>query len=172
MLDLSNVIISKNPEYKTYLRKAYSNAWSNSTDNSTKVWSVLICRDKIILGVNHFVKGFDYKNISEIPRELKYANILHAEQDAIHKAAQYGIMTQDSTLYAPWFACSECMKAIINSGISKVVGHLQIMEKPHKLQDSINESLKTMNKAGLELILYDGKIGKVKSMFSGEIWEP
>lgn len=46
---------------------------------------------------------------------------LHAEQNAIMQAALYGVSTKDSTLYCTHQPCSLCAKAIINSGVRRVV---------------------------------------------------
>lgn len=46
---------------------------------------------------------------------------LHAEQNAIMQAALYGVSTKGSTLYCTHQPCSLCAKAIINSGVTRVV---------------------------------------------------
>ncbi|MEN6521421.1 MAG: cytidine/deoxycytidylate deaminase family protein [Armatimonadota bacterium] len=46
---------------------------------------------------------------------------LHAEQNAIMQAALYGVSTKGSTLYCTHQPCSLCAKAIINSGVKRVV---------------------------------------------------
>ena len=45
---------------------------------------------------------------------------IHAEQDAINKAARNGIALDGATLYCTTFPCSMCAKSIISSGIKKV----------------------------------------------------
>ena len=46
---------------------------------------------------------------------------LHAEQNAIIQAANYGVSLKDSTIYTNCKPCSICTKMIINAGISKIV---------------------------------------------------
>jgi len=45
---------------------------------------------------------------------------LHAEQNAIIQAAQFGVSTQGGQIYITSNPCLNCAKAIINAGITKV----------------------------------------------------
>jgi len=45
---------------------------------------------------------------------------LHAEQNAIIQAAQFGVSTQGGEIYITSGPCLNCAKAIINAGITKV----------------------------------------------------
>lgn len=47
--------------------------------------------------------------------------VLHAESNAILKAAKTGVSTNDSTLYLTMSPCVDCSKLIIQSGIKRVV---------------------------------------------------
>lgn len=47
--------------------------------------------------------------------------VLHAESNAILKAAKTGVSTNDSTLYLTMSPCIDCSKLIIQSGIKRVV---------------------------------------------------
>ncbi len=46
---------------------------------------------------------------------------LHAEQNAIIQAANYGISIRGGTLYTTCFPCSICTKMLINAGIESLV---------------------------------------------------
>jgi dCMP deaminase len=46
---------------------------------------------------------------------------LHAEQNAIIQAANYGVSLKNSTIYTNCKPCSICTKMIINAGISRIV---------------------------------------------------
>ena len=48
-------------------------------------------------------------------------NVIHAEQNAIYAAAKAGIPLEGSTLYINLSPCTTCAKAIVMSGIKKVV---------------------------------------------------
>lgn len=47
--------------------------------------------------------------------------VLHAESNAILKAAKTGVSTNESTLYLTMSPCIDCSKLIIQSGIKRVV---------------------------------------------------
>jgi len=46
---------------------------------------------------------------------------LHAEQNAILQAAQYGISIKGATIYCTNHPCVLCAKMIINAGIEEIV---------------------------------------------------
>jgi dCMP deaminase len=49
---------------------------------------------------------------------------IHAETNAIIQAALHGISIKDSTCYLTHFPCLNCTKALINSGITRLVYHI------------------------------------------------
>lgn len=59
---------------------------------------------------------------------------VHAEQDAINKAAKQGISIDGATLYCTTFPCSMCAKSIISSGIKTVY---YIEDYPDKLSKEL-----------------------------------
>lgn len=62
----------------------------------------------------------------------------HAEQNCINFSARYGIAINGATLYSTNKPCSQCAKSIINSGIVKVVYHL---DYPDSLTDCILQDI-------------------------------
>lgn len=68
---------------------------------------------------------------------------VHAEQNAIAQAAQYGISVAGATLYVTHQPCSMCAKMVINAGIARIIYK---GEYPDPL------SLELLNEAGIELI--------------------
>lgn len=106
-----------------YLRKAYVAAKSMSTDPRTQVGAVLVNREgKIIETANMF--PYDVMEKEERWTKTEKPNyIVHAERNAVCRAAELGISTYNATLYAPWFACCICAQTIIQARIKRVVGH-------------------------------------------------
>jgi dCMP deaminase len=47
--------------------------------------------------------------------------VLHAESNAILKAAKMGTLTENSTMYCTLSPCKDCAKLILQSGIKRVV---------------------------------------------------
>jgi dCMP deaminase len=91
-----------------------------SKDTSTQVGAVIIdnkTRKVISSGYNGFPRYLDDSQIPQT-RPEKYLYVVHAELNAILHAERN---LSDCTLYVTSFPCSECMKAIIQTGIKTVI---------------------------------------------------
>jgi dCMP deaminase len=58
---------------------------------------------------------------------------VHAEVNAIAKAARRGIKIEGATMFATSFPCLICMRAIVASGIKKII-YMNDFYKPHHLE--------------------------------------
>lgn len=97
-------------------------SWSK--DPSSKIGAVLVGKHGQIIsqGYNGFARGVEDSERRLNDRELKYKYIVHAEANAIYNAIHNGATTADSTLYIYGLPiCCECTKAVIQSGVKKVV---------------------------------------------------
>ena len=56
------------------------------------------------------------------------SEVLHAESNAILKAAKMGISTDGSTMYVTLSPCKDCAKLILQSGIQRVV-YLELFKR-------------------------------------------
>ena len=91
-----------------------------SKDSSTQVGAVIFdnkTRKVVSSGYNGFPRGLNDELIPQT-RPEKYLYVVHAELNAILHAERN---LSDCTLYATSFPCSECMKAIVQTGIKRVV---------------------------------------------------
>jgi dCMP deaminase len=91
-----------------------------SKDPSTQVGAVIIdnkTRKLVSSGYNGFPRYIDDDQIPQT-RPEKYLYVVHAELNAILHAQRE---LASCSLYATVFPCSECMKAIIQTGIKLVV---------------------------------------------------
>lgn len=99
-----------------------------SRDPSTHVGSVIVDADNVLVstGYNSLPRGIDpdmyNKRLSRQDGE-KYYWIEHAERNAIYNAARRGTVLRGCKLYVPWTPCTDCARAIIQSGISEVIVH-------------------------------------------------
>jgi len=106
-----------------YLELAKSvSEWSK--DPSRKIGAIIVGEKGQIIsqGYNGFPRGIlDYpERYNE--RETKYKFVVHAEANAIYNAIHNGANTNGATIYVTGLpVCHECAKAIIQTGISKVV---------------------------------------------------
>jgi dCMP deaminase len=96
-----------------------------SKDPSTRVGCVVVGTANQVLsqGFNGFPRGADDSLVRYQDRDLKYKWIEHAERNAIYNAARTGTSLVGSTLYVPWFPCTDCARAIVQSGIAVAVSY-------------------------------------------------
>ena len=66
-------------------------------------------------------------------REIDKACSIHAEINVIAKAARKGIKIDGSVMFITSFPCLICMRAIIASGIKKII-YMNDFYKPHHLE--------------------------------------
>ena len=99
-----------------------------SKDPNTQVGACIVDKDNNILsiGYNGAPIGypddeFPWERESDDPTKTKYPYVCHSELNAILNAARNGTKLQDAILYVTLFPCNECTKAIIQSGIKKVI---------------------------------------------------
>jgi dCMP deaminase len=159
---------------REYLRQAYEFAAKNSTDRSTQNGAILVDGEGNIVawGANKFPMG-----VAETPERLerpeKYEWVVHAEQAAIFYAARNGIRTAGLTMYGTWVACNNCAKAIVDTGIIKVVGHKKTMDiAPERWLDPIEKGRQMFKEKGVVYELWEGDIGGIELLFNGQPFRP
>ncbi len=171
---------------REYLKLAYQQAY-NSPDPSTQCGAVIVIEDDyeddIVMGegCNGFHQGVKVTEERLCDRDKKLTFIEHAERTAIYHAIRdgyTGVHFRDSTMYAPWFACADCARAIIGVGIRKVVGHKLCQRMtPTRWEASIKDALTMFDEAGVEYSWWDGDVF-TKSLkpeallFNGEAYIP
>jgi dCMP deaminase len=154
------------------IRAAYVAALK-STDRSTKTGAVLVDSGwNVISGYNHHIPGYgDEPEHHERP--FKYAITEHAERDVILKAAKAGIKTEGLTMVAPWVACEDCARAIVLAGISQVICHKQCQDRNRPdWKGAVDTGLEILNRGGVELVVWDGKVGGIENLNNGNVWYP
>lgn len=80
--------------------------------------------------------------------DTKYAYVVHAELNAILNSPR---SVKDCTVYVSLFPCNECAKAIIQSGIKKVVYE----SDKYDGTDGNTASKRMLQQAGVELVQLD-----------------
>jgi len=102
-----------------------------SKDKSTKVGSIIVGPDNEIrsTGYNSFPRGINDDVLERHERPNKYLWFEHAERNAIYNAARVGTPLKGCTMYLFHLPCPDCARAIIQSGITKI-----IVSKENKLK--------------------------------------
>ena len=125
-----------------------------SKDNNTQVGACIVNAEKKIVsvGYNGMPRGC---SDDELPWEregeflaTKYPYVCHAELNAILNS---NVPLRDCTLYVTLFPCNECAKAIIQSGIRRVV----YLSDKYAGTDPITASRTMLHMAGVETEQYE-----------------
>lgn len=122
-----------------------------SKDPSTQVGAVIVDQEHKVIGIGYNGLPIGCSD-DEFPwdreggmLETKYAFVVHAELNAILNSTRD---LHGCTLYVSLFPCNECAKAIIQSGIRKIVYE----DDKYAAADNVIASKKMLNAAGVELV--------------------
>ena len=129
-----------------------------SKDNKTKIGVVIVGKDNEIVstGYNSFPRGINDDVEERQERPEKYFWFEHAERNAIYNAARIGVSTLGTTMYMTCgISCADCARAIINSGISKIVLREGKGATNEKWQESAERSMIMFKEAGVIITFFD-----------------
>lgn len=144
-----------------------------SDDLSTQCGAIIVPVNGILcMGWNHIPS-----KLAGHPERLvapdKYLYTEHAERSAIYDAARKGVSTTGATMYAPWAACTDCARGIIEAGIKTLVRHEKIMSAtPERWMEPIRVADIMLLEAGVNIIQYVGDLNCSQIRFNGEPWQP
>lgn len=126
-----------------------------------------------IQSCNNFPIGV-VENYARLQRPLKYNFIEHAERNAVFYAARAGIALNNLTMYVPWAACADCARAIICSGIRRVVVHQRMMDAtPEHWKESIANAMAMFQESKVEIVSFLGELPEAPQIrFNGQLWQP
>jgi len=93
-----------------------------SIDPTTKHGCIAVDADGGILstGYNSAPQGFADEEFP-LTRPEKYVDMVHSESNCIYMAARHATSVVDSTFYITGFPCRECLKAMIQVKVSKII---------------------------------------------------
>jgi dCMP deaminase len=125
-----------------------------SKDQSTKLGTVIVGPDHEIraTGYNSFPRGIidDVQERQERPAKYKWFE--HSERNAIYNAARHGVSLDDCVLYCTWPPCTDCARAIIQVGISKIV--LKSFDIPSRWVVDMTTSITMLKEAVIPIQLF------------------
>ncbi|HIJ10476.1 TPA: hypothetical protein HA278_00335, partial [Candidatus Woesearchaeota archaeon] len=83
--------------------------------------------------------------------------------------------TEGLTMYCPWICCADCARAIIQSGIKKVIGHQDLVDRtPERWKKSVDVGVDMLRDAGIQVGFWKGNVcgGRVNIRFNKEMISP
>lgn len=123
-----------------------------SKDPNTQVGACIVNQKKRVVGIgyNGLPKGcsddeFPWTNDSHEFLGNKYPFVVHAELNAILNST---LSLDNCTIYVSLFPCNECAKAIIQSGITKIVYE----DDKYATTDAVKASKSMLDASGVEYI--------------------
>lgn len=136
-----------------FMNVAKLTASDRSKDPNTQVGACIVNNDEKIVGTgyNGFPNGcsddeFPWERESLLGAlNTKYLYVVHAELNAILNSTT---SLSDCTIYVTMLPCNECAKAIIQSGISRVI----FEDDKYKDTDSCVASMKMFHAAGVSVM--------------------
>jgi dCMP deaminase len=158
-----------------WLAESYIAA-GQSADRSTQVGAVVVLGGELIgVGWNRFVSG-----VRESPerweRPAKYDYIIHAEVAATISSLVHGWSVMDATLYCSRPLCTECARVVIESGITRVVGHQKLrdfaLEFSPDWTNSIAVAVEMCEEAGVTVDWFDGPVDAAPILVGGTKFDP
>jgi dCMP deaminase len=158
---------------QTLMIEAYALAL-NSPDLSTQNGAFILSPEASVVGIGWNTLPLGVAVTPErLERPLKYEYTEHAERNAIYDAVRNGRSTLGGTMFCCWAACYDCARAIIQSGVSRVVTHKRMYdESSPRWVESIASALKMMEEAGVEYVLLEGELGCPPIRFNERLWTP
>jgi dCMP deaminase len=111
------------PNWDEYFMQMAVVAASRSKDRSVQVGAVIVDHHRNVraTGYNGFPRMVNDDDDLRHERPIKYKFAEHAERNAIYSAARAGVCTEGCVLYCTHAPCSDCARAIIQSGIVTIV---------------------------------------------------
>lgn len=149
--------------WKQYFVELAQLASTKSKDRSTKVGAVIIGPNNEIrtTGYNGFPRKVNDDVEARHSRPTKYLFTEHAERNAIYNAARHGIALDGCTLYLNYVPCpcADCTRAIIQSGIVKIIGpRIKFPGKGELWEESMRASTEMLDEAGVIREYYDVEV--------------
>lgn len=150
---------------------------TRSPDPSTQNGALIVNHRMHVLGHgwNEFPNGVKYSTARwECP--IKYSFIEHAERNSIFDAARDGAGTFNATMFAVWAACAECARAIVQSGMARLV-RCAISndqdESAKRWRESVELGDVILREGGVEIVEFAGALGDVPAIRrDGKLWTP
>ena len=128
-----------------------------SKDPNTKVGCLLLAPQSLqilSLGYNGFPRGVNENILDRWERPLKYSFVEHSERNCLYNACRSGVSTLNSIAVTTMFPCSDCCRALIQSGVKTVVTKTPDYELP-KWGKDFEISKVMFEESGVAVILFD-----------------
>jgi len=163
--------------HQVILGQLYREAHTYSKDPSTQLAAVIVSPSGTVkwstMAVNGMVNGWVERD-GDWERPRKYQLVEHAERNAIYSAAKNGVHTKGATMYCTWAACVDCARAIVQSGITRLVRHYPPLDDAtERWLESVQLGDSILKAGGVEILDIIGLIPEAFPILrGGEVFDP
>jgi dCMP deaminase len=140
-----------------------------SKDPHKKVGCLLLAPESLqilSMGYNGFPRGVDETPAERWSRPTKYYYVEHSERNCLYNACRSGVNTNGSIAVTTLYPCSDCCRALIQSGIKTI-----ITTTPDFSHERWGEDFKysriMFEEAHVDVILLDSSQGESKLLMVG-----
>ena len=123
---------------------------AESLDPSVQNGAIIVNHKGYVAGHGRNELTFGVGGLDKWERPAKYMWVEHAERNAIYNAAFWGVSTDEATMYCPWASCADCARAIVMSGIARLVRFPML--KADGWQESIQVGEEILKAGGVEIV--------------------
>ena len=135
------------------MKQSYKDIPVTTSIHSATLRPILVSRIKDI------TTGYK-KDYGKWERPIKYKYVEHAERNAIYNASRHGTPLENSIAIVTMFPCSECTRALIQSGIKTIISTYDL-SKQERWGYEWEISNNMFKEAGINvIILSDEEINK------------
>ena len=146
-----------------------------SKDKNTQVGTVIVGPDHEIVstGFNGLPRGADDSNPDANIKPMKYLLTEHSERNSLYNACRMGVKTLGCTMYTGDIPCADCARAIVQSGIKRLVTY-RWWQKNGVITDDWKASLavaeKMLTECGVKVDTYDGPlVNSITNLYQGKV---
>jgi len=153
-----------------YLTDVWNMAAQHSHDPNTQVAAALVtwAGGIVLAGWNEILPSLCEKGYPKTADSKNYC-FEHAERRVLYKSVANKLDVAGLQMYGTWIGCSECARAIIQFGISRVVTFRRIVQMtPARWKPSVVNGLEMLRDSGIQVIGWEGIINSpYKIKFDG-----
>lgn len=160
--------------YKELLLDCYRLAQTSPDPSTQNAAFILdeVSAEVLMSDINRFPDGVS-ESSERWERPAKYQYIEHAERNVVYGCAKEGIKTNGKIMLVCWAACTDCARAIIQSGVKTLITHRA--GDNHTWEESIKVADQMMKEAGIQLIFITGKLdltNEIQVLRNGNLFSP
>lgn len=162
----------KVPSWDDYFMSLSYLVASKSKDKRTHIGAIIVGPDNEIVttGYNSFPRGLNDNVLERQEKPEKYFWFEHGERNAIYNASRIGSSTKGCKMYTNGVPCTDCGRAVVQSGILEVIVDKRWDENNSpKDKEESEKTIQMFKETGIKLRYWEGNLIGIHKFRRGEI---